>query len=237
MRICFVDDDATQLEYLKKLIEEWTSRNNENTDISFYHSSEEMLFENEGSYPFDMIILDIQMGDMNGIQLAKKIRETDSKVILAFISGADDYVFEGYEVQAIRYLLKPVKEEKIYDLLDYSKSRTEKKSEFLILSLSGEKVKIDHDSIIYFESMGHKILLNLTSGTHEYKYNIRDLCNELPESKFIRTHRSYVINIRYIRKIKRNECVLENGIRVPLSRNSYKEVNEKFINYLRGQVN
>ena len=83
MRICLVDDESTQLDYLKLIIEKWANKNNRDLTLHFYHSAEEMLFESNESFPFDMILLDIQMGKMNGIDLAKKIRETDKKVIIA----------------------------------------------------------------------------------------------------------------------------------------------------------
>ena len=235
MRICLVDDDSTQLDYLKVIIEKWSNKHNINTDINFYHSAEEMLFENSESYPFDMIVLDIQMGKINGIELAKKIREIDKNVIIAFISGMANYVFEGYEVQAIRYILKPFKEKKVYELLDYASTRKGKEDKYFILSVSGEKKKINYDDIIYIESMGHYIVFHLENIEYDYKYNISDLCLELSESEFIRTHRSYVVNLKYIEKITKNDCQLINNIKVPLSRNSYKVVNEKFINYYKGK--
>ena len=235
MRICLVDDDSTQLTYLKVIIEKWSNKNNIISNLSFYRSAEEMLFENNESYPYDMIVLDIQMGKINGIELAKKIRETDKNVIIAFISGMANYVFEGYEVQAIRYILKPVKDKKVYELLDYANAHLIKETKYYIISVSGEKKKINYDDIIYFESMGHYIVFHLENTEYDYKYNISDLCHDLAGTEFIRTHRSYVVNIKYIEKITRNECQLIGNIKVPLSRNSYKIVNEKFINYYKGQ--
>lgn len=235
MRICLVDDDSTQLDYLKVVIEKWANKVNINTDINFYHSAEEMLFENNESYPFDMIVLDIQMGEINGIELAKRIRKTDKKVIIAFISGMADYVFEGYEVQAIRYILKPAKDDKVFELLDYVNNHKGKENKYFILSASKEKKKINYDDIIYIESMGHYVVFHLENEEYDYKYNISDLCLELSESEFIRTHRSYVVNLKYIEKITKNDCQLINDIRVPLSRNSYKEVNKKFINFYKGR--
>jgi DNA-binding LytR/AlgR family response regulator len=235
MRICLVDDDSTQLDYLKLLIEKWANKRNINTDISFYHSAEEMLFENNQSYPFDMIVLDVQMGQMNGIELARKIRRVDKNVIISFISGMADYVFEGYEVQAIRYILKPVKDKKVYELLDYVSTHRTKEKKYIIISISGEKKKINHDDIIYFESMGHYVVFHLENQEYDYKYNISELCKELSDSEFVRTHRSYVVNLKYIEKITKNECQLINNIKVPLSRNSYKAVNEKFIDYYKGK--
>ena len=142
MRICLVDDDSTQLKYFKLIIGKWANLKNTNVEIAFYLSAEEMLFENPQSYPFDMIILDIQMEKISGIQLAKRIRETDKSVILAFVSGIADYVFEGYEVQAIRYILKPIKQEQIFELLDLVKTKNIHREKFMVLSISGEKRKV-----------------------------------------------------------------------------------------------
>jgi len=235
MRICLVDDDSTQLDYLKLIIEKWGNKINVNVNINFYHSSEEMMFENDGSYPYDMIVLDIQMGEINGIELAKTIRRTDKNVIIAFISGIADYVYEGYEVQAIRYILKPMKEKKVCELLDYVNSQITKENKYLIISVSGEKKKINHNNIIYFESMGHYIIIHLENEEYDYKHNISDLCRNLIGTEFVRTHRSYVVNLKYVEKITRNECELSSNIKVPLSRSSYKLVNEKFIDYYKGK--
>lgn len=231
MRICLVDDDSTQLDYLQVIINQWASKHSIHTELNFYHSAEEMVFEHHESYPYDVIILDVQMGNMNGIELARKIRKTDKTVILAFISGMADYVFDGYEVQAIRYILKPVKEHKVYELLDYVHTQITTENSYIIISVSGEKKRINYDDIIYFESMGHYITLHLEHAEYDFKYNISDLCLDLVGTEFIQTHRSYVVNMKYVEKITRTECQLIQNISVPLSRNSYKSVNEKFINY------
>lgn len=236
MRICLVDDDYTQLDYLKLIIEKWADKHNINVNLNFYHSSEEMIFENNDSYPFDLIVLDIQMGNMNGIELAKRIRETDKTITISFISGIADFVFDGYEVQAIRYILKPVKDKQIYELLNYVSTNIMKEKKYLIISISGEKKKINHEDIIYFESMGHYVILHLQNEEYDYKYNISDLYSDLENTDFIKTHRSYIVNARFIEKISKNECELVNDIKVPLSRNSYKSVNEKFISYYKGNI-
>ena len=172
MRICLVDDDSVQLDYLKIIIDKWANEKDINVDINVYYSAEEMLFENNESYPFDMIILDIQMGEINGVELAKIIRKTDKNVIIAFISGMANFVFEGYEVQALRYILKPVKDDKVYELLDHVNSNRVKESKYFIISILGERRKINHDEIIYFESRGHYIVFHLKDKEYEYKYNI-----------------------------------------------------------------
>ncbi len=233
MRICLVDDDSVQLEYMKEVISKWSNASNVDTKLSFYHSAEELLFEHDKSYPYDMIILDIQMGNMNGIELARNIRRIDHNVIIAFISGMANYVFDGYEVQAIRYILKPVKDGKVFELLDHVEKRIKTEKSYIIISVSGEKKRINYDDIIYFKSMGHYVTLYLRGEEFDYKYSIRDLCLDLAGTEFIQTHRSYVVNVKYVEKITRNECQLVDNITIPLSRSSYKSVNEKFIKYYR----
>lgn len=233
MLICLVDDDSTQLDYLKILIGKWANMHHLQVEINFYHSAEEMLFEHDQSYPYDLIILDIQMGRINGIELAKRIRKIDSEVTLAFVSGMADYVFDGYEVEAIRYILKPVGQDKIDELLNYVNTQMTKKNSYLIISVAGEKKRINYDDIIYFESMGHYITLHLEDAEYDYKYNMSDLCSDLNNTEFVQTHRSYIVNMKYVEKITRRECQLIHNINIPLSRSSYKAVNEKFINYYR----
>ncbi len=235
MRICLVDDESSQLDLLNSLIQKWASKNGVDVNISFYSSSEEMLFECEGVFPYDIILLDIQMGEMNGLKLGKKIRETDQTVMIVFVSGIADYVYEGYEVQALRYLLKPVKEEKLYELLSYVQSKVKNKKSYLIFSLSGEKKKLCFDNIIYFESLGHYITIHSTKGEFDYKYGIGMLWDNLNGTDFVRTHRSYIVNLKYVEKINKSECELNNQEKIPLSRNSYKLVNKKFIDYYKGQ--
>ncbi len=233
MRICLVDDDSTQLEYLKVLIEEWANKNNINTEISIYHSAEEMLFENEKSYLFDMILLDIQMGKINGIELAKQIREVDKNVIIAFISGMADYVFEGYNVQAIQYLLKPINQDKLIELLNIAKSMTLKKHKHLIITNSNDKKKINYDQIYYIESMGHNVIIHTEFEEINWKNNLKDISEDLLKNGFTITHRSYIVNLKHIEEVCKERCILSNNKEVPISRNSYKSVNDDFITYYR----
>jgi len=235
MRICLVDDETTQIELLKNLINKWSNMNDVETEISFYSSSEEMLFECEYRYPFDLIILDIQMGEMDGISLAKTIRKTDGNVTIAFISGMKDYVYEGYEVEAVRYILKPVNDVKVYELLDFVYERIIEEPKYLIVSTSGSKNKVKYDDIVYIEAMGHYITIYTVNEDISYKYSISELYNELCDFGFTKTHRSYIVNLKHVDKITREYCLLSNKQEIPLSRSLYKEVNEKFIEYYKGK--
>ncbi|PAT01461.1 hypothetical protein CI105_06115 [Candidatus Izimaplasma bacterium ZiA1] len=233
LRICLVDDDSIQLDYLKTLIEKWSSNTNTVVNLEIYHSAEEILFENPGSYPFDLMILDIQMNKINGIQLAKKIREVDKSVIIAFLSGISDHVFEGYEVQAIQYLLKPLDESKLIKLLNLAKDITFKEHKHLIISVSGEKKKVNYDDIYYIESVGHYVTVYLENESIIWKNNLKDIFVDLSKHGFISTHRSYLVNLKHLEEISKDKCVLSNKVEIPISRNSYKDVNSAFIKYYK----
>ncbi len=233
LRICIIDDELIQLEYVQSLIDKWSLDNNQKYSITKYSSSEEALFENPQSFPFDFRILDIQMKELSGIELARKIRGYDQKIIIAFLTGTSDYIFDGYEVEAIRYLMKPVKEAELFALLNLVQSKTTKLPTYLILTVDKEKIKIDINDIYYVESMGHYVIIHSKDKEYQVKTTIKELSNELG-NKFIFSHRSFLINLSHVASIRKDNVILENSILIPISRNLYKEVNESFISYFKG---
>lgn len=233
MRIAFCDDEKTQSIFLSELTKQWAKTTGKNCDITVYTSAEEMLFENQDSFSFDFIILDIELDRMNGIELARQIRKVDKKVSIAFLSNSREYVFEGYEVGAVRYLMKPLAKEQLYPLLDMVQTTVEKDKKYIIVGGAAEKYKLLLRDISFLESLGHYVVIHLAERSLEVKRNIGDVAKELGED-FIATHRSYLVNIGWIDKITRTDCILSGGITVPISRNSYEAVNRAFINYYKG---
>lgn len=236
MVIGLCDDDGVQLNYIKTLILKWYHKKQVKCDIVSFHSAEELLFEHSNSYPFDLLILDIQMGAMNGMELAKKIRTADKNIRIIFLTGLKDYVFEGYEVGAMRYLLKPIKEEQLYSLLEeLNKENNETCKQYFIFNYLGESIKIEQDNIILIEALGHYIKMTTTTGNFDWKYSINQIYKELTSRVFVQVHRSFIINLKYVDRISKSECELSNGMSVPISRNNYKAVNEAFITYHKGE--
>ena len=112
MNIAYCEDEKIQLEYMEQLIKKWADEGNDTVTYFGYGSAKELLFEHPDSFPFDLLLLDIDMDGMDGMALAKEIREKDQKLPIVFLTNRSEYVFEGYEVGALRYLLKPVEETK-----------------------------------------------------------------------------------------------------------------------------
>ena len=223
MRICICDDEISQCDVLKEMILAHGAH-----AVTVYHSAEELLFECENNYAFDCIFLDIQMKGINGIECARKIREKDSHVILVFLSAISDYVFEGYEVNAIRYLLKPLNVQKCHELLDIIQNSIEKESAYLLIN----KTKINCDDITYIESYGHYCSIHAKE-VIESKISIGELCRQLPD-EFIQVHRSFLVNLKHVEAIQKDQCILEDQSIIPISRSSVKKVNEAFMAFIKG---
>lgn len=233
MRIAYCEDVSVQAVYLREVVHEWESLGNPRCEITLYSSAEEMLFENPDSFPFDLILLDIELDKMNGIQLAKNIRKYDKKVMIAFLTNSREYVLDGYEVSAVRYLMKPVRREQLFPLLDMIQKEGSSDKEYIIITSAGEKIKLDKEDILFIESQGHYINIYTELKTYEIKMNMSDMAAMLSKA-FVDTHRSYLVNLKHIERVTKTECILKGDHKIPISRSSYKAVNQAFISYYNG---
>lgn len=233
MRIAYCDDEKVQYVYLKELIDKWEIKQEKKCEISVYQSAEEMLFENQGNFSFDFILLDIEMDKMNGVELARNIRQVDKHVTIAFLSNSKEYVFEGYEVRAVRYLLKPLTETQLFPLLDQVQSLLTKEADYIIIMVDRENIKLNTEAINYVEALGHYVRIHTTDKVYEVKMNMSEMEKQLKKA-FVPTHRSYLVNLNCIEKITRTECIINTKETIPISRNSYTAVNEAFIRFYKG---
>lgn len=230
MRLAYCDDEEIQLEYMQRLAEHWAKQAGVPLTYCAYKSAEELLFENTEGYPFDLLILDIDMRGMSGMELARKIRAKDAGIPILFLTNKREYVFEGYEVQALRYLLKPMSEEKLFPLLDEVCTAAKEEIQSLIVSAEGEHCKIAVPDILYLEADGHYVKIHTVKQDYVVKKALSELSEELT-GEFVSTHRSYLVHLMHVERVQRTECILSDGSSVPVSRNSYKSVNEAFIQY------
>ena len=231
MRIAYCDDETAQAVYVRECLNRWQEDTKESWELSVYGSAEEMLFEHSDSFPFDVILLDVEMNAMNGMELAKKIRKMDHSVVIAFLSQKKEYVFEGYEVQAVRYLLKPLKYEEFRRVLEAARERRKVQAKTILVNTAGELRKIYQQEIRYIEAEGHYIHIHLATEEVISKVPLETIAKQLDQEQFIFTHRSYLVNLNYVMQIKRTECILEHKVSLPVSRLLYKRVNEAFIQY------
>ncbi len=226
LRICYVEDEKAQELALKNLISQWKGE----ASLKVYQNGEAFLFEHENTCPFDLLILDIQLNQgLSGMDLARKVRAVDSHVTIIFLTNDPEYVFAGYEVAAARYFMKPVTADQLYPLLNELAQALPKEKKYWIFSADGDKIKLDVEEVQAVEVMKHYIHIYTAKETYEAKLSLSEAQQALGETDFINPHRSYLVQLKKIRRITRSSVIMENGQEVPLSRNKYKEINEAFI--------
>ena len=172
MRIAYCEDEPAQRSRMELLLHTFAERKRLPLTVEAFSDSAAFLFHYPDSYPFDLIFLDIDLGGMDGMALARKIRETDSEVPILFLTNHREYVFEGYEVQAFRYLLKPVTEDTLFPLLDELQTMRGQEKPHLLLSLGGETQKLFLSDLLFVESDNHYLTLHTAAGTETFKKNL-----------------------------------------------------------------
>ena len=234
LKIAMCEDVDIQYKILDKYLKGWALKNNITIHPIRYKSSEEFLFNLNENMDIDILILDNQMEQMNGIELAKKIREKDEEVAIIFVTGVLEHMSKGYSVGAINYLLKPLKEDELFDSLDraYRKiKQLKEKKESLKVVTDKQTIKIRYSDIKYFVVYSHYVHVELLNKKITYKKKISDLEEELPKTQFLRCHRSYIVNLHFIKSIEKESLTLDDNTIIPISRGKREKVLEVFMNY------
>ncbi|MBD5458009.1 MAG: response regulator transcription factor [Lachnospiraceae bacterium] len=228
-RLAICDDDQADVIYLKSFLEKWAESAKTTLKIESYSSAEAFLFQYEEDKSFDLLLLDIEMGEMSGVELARKIRLENRSVQIIFITGYMEYIAEGYDVEALHYLLKPVTAEKLYGVLDRAAERLKSKEKELCLALPGTVVRIALCEIRYLEVQRNYVTIH-----GEEAYTVKKTLNELEEEldeRFFCLGRSHIVNLHFVKKITKTQVILKDGRELPLSRNLYEKMNRAMIQY------
>lgn len=240
-RIAVCEDDAPSREFETKLINEWSKKSGTSVCVDAYTSAENFLFESEDKLEYDLLILDIQMGKMNGFELAKTLRQRGFAGALIFLTGIMDFAIEGYEVGAIRYLLKPLKEDDLFKTLALVHADFENHEKKVFLLQSGnELTKIPYDNIIYIEARGHYVHLcgrnQAKLFEKEWKGSFSSVTQDFERHNFFCLRRGLLVNLEHVAKINRTECILDNEEIIPIARGKYQELNEAFIKHYKNDT-
>ena len=153
MKIAIVEDEPAHAELLGRYLNNWSEEKKTALKIKFYPSAESFLFEWEAEQDFSALFVDIQMKEMDGVQMAKMVRRRDKKINIIFTTGIHDYMEEGYDLEAMHYLLKPIREEKIAACMDKIMVRSEE-THYLLVHTKEELHKFELESVNYIEARG-----------------------------------------------------------------------------------
>lgn len=232
MRIAICEDNKEHAEILKKMINRWAEKEELLVDVRHYQSAEEFLFCMKEDAHYDLAFLDIQLGKMNGMQLARYIREEDRTIFLVFTTGEKGYALRGYEVSAFRYLMKPLKEsDVIATLSNVNQMLEESKKEAVVVSYNDEARRIYKNDIYYIEVDNHHIMIHMKEETIRFKAKLKDFEQHFQEPEFCKCHRSYLVNLHYVEKLSRAGVEIENGDLLPISRARWDDLNRCYMAY------
>ena len=226
--IAICDDSDADRQYISDIVSRWAEDKGHTVQISFFSSAENFLFHYADKTDYDILLLDIEMGAMDGVAMAKKLRLDNDTVQIVFITGYSDYISEGYEVAALHYLMKPVKEDKLFSVLDRAVDKLSKNEKVLNFEIGGEMVRIPVYQIRYADVSGNYVTIHACDDL-TVKMTLGELEKEL-DDRFFRVGRSAIVNLTQISRVTKTEIKLNDGVTLPLPRGAYEGVNRAIIN-------
>lgn len=227
MDIAVVDDEKVIREHLCELIE----KQKPDSRIESYATGEELLAAGRS---FDIIFLDIQMDGINGIETARSLRKRQEEIVLIFITGLKEYVFEALDLYAFQYLLKPVDEKKFAEVLERAAKEAGRKETKKALFIKTRNLTLDQADILYIESRGKKVEIHTVRENKNIQIyaTMEELEGQLGE-EFYRCHRAYIVNMAHITEYASDSIILTNGDRVYLAKKKYGEFVKAYMWYLQ----
>lgn len=231
LKLAICEDNINELSQIVSLVEEYRNQNHAEYNYTVFHNGFELasVFDEK---TFDIYFLDILMPGFSGIDLAKEIRNFDHNAPIIFFTSSPEFALESYSVRAFHYLLKPVTKEKLFSVLTEVLEQIENKqgTSIVVKSHNGLQ-KILLSNLEYIEAMGKKTIYHIfPSRTVECIEKFSIICESLlGEHCFIKPHRSYLVNMRYIDMISNTEIVLQTGSRIPIAQGKSREIKERYL--------
>lgn len=217
INIGICDDEASMRKSLRTLLEQKLQLLGADYQIFEYDSGEALMTRPEAEWP-DILFLDIEMKKLSGMDTARRLRNRDANTILIFVTAYPDYVFQGYEVHAFHYILKPYDEHKIRNVLEQALKELGKSQEqYFTLEQKSGISKILLKKIIAFSSDRRKIIISMEDGTHHDFYGRLDAVERDLPDYFIRCHNRYLVNLNHVTALEKDCCICK-ALQFPVSR-------------------
>ena len=207
MQIAICDDEV----FMVQILEEKIKKLLPDAVIDKYLSGDELIAS--GSKP-DILFLDIQMPGMDGMETAKMLRQDNEDMILIFVTAAEEYVFQAFDVGAFHYLVKPFSDEKLKEVVTKAvhnikrSSRLEKDEKYIMVQTAGSHIKIFLRDIVYAEVYNRKVIIHTRSTDIEYYGKLQEL-SDMAGTDFFRTHRAYLVHFKYVEKYDATNAIAQ----------------------------
>ncbi len=230
------DDKKAVLSDLEREVGDWAGEKKETYSVELYTSADAFLFAWEERKDTDVLLLDIEMPGMDGIALARKLRGMGERISIIFVTGNPDFALEGYDLEAVSYIVKPLKRERLWAALDRAGEHMRRREALIVPLSGGEMERVYVSDVCYLESDGHGTIVWKRDGSRLMcKAGIQQLEQELEENKdnFFKPHRSYLIHLDCVERISRKDVQMENQAFVPVARGKWEALNQAYLQYFR----
>ena len=232
LRIAICDDEQFYREKIRMLLERYFEKSDLQYELAAFASGEDFLKARENRVKYDIVFMDISMEELDGMQTAQQIRAFHSDTEIVFVTAFLDYALEGYKVNAIRYILKDTLDGAVVESMDAILQKR-KAAQVKFSFMEGER-KLYTENILYVESRKHKSVffyMETEIVTYQIYEKLDSIEEKLSGCGFLRIHKSYLVNLKHIRKISNYVAVLSTGEELPVPRLRYQAVKETFVEY------
>lgn len=236
MKIAICDDDKRELIHIIQLLDEYSNcgLTEGKIEVEVFGSSMHLFDQIEKGKHFDVFLLDIIMPVINGMELATEIRSKDKVAKIIFLTSTSEFAVESYSVDAFNYLLKPLQKDKLFSVLEKAANDIcSELKQYIVVKTKTILSKVFLHQLIYVEVKGRTVYFNQKNGVI-----IESTCTIsqvesllLIYKRFIKPHRSYIVNLDYIKSLSQDGIITTNDMFIPVSRNIFKEVKQAYINY------
>ena len=243
MQIAICEDDQLYIDGISRACKEWQQIHNCTTlTIKQFNTPESLLdyWEKRGRRQIDLFFLDIEFTYMNGFDLAKEIRQTDTVTPIVFVTNSKNYMLAGYELSIYRYLVKPVQNDAIFNCLDHAFSILNSSAQdSVILDKTGGVIRVPIKDILYLSYGLHSVIIHkttrgeLVSTLYE---SFDQFSSSLPANHFVRCHRGYIVNLQYICQYTRTKLYLINDEEIPIGKNYQDNALDTIHKYFLGEI-
>ncbi len=229
-----VEDEEVFLKNTKDLLARTFSDHNVSVAFDFFLSGKEFLPMFEQHFHYDMIFLDIEMPEIDGISLCKRIREISPDALVVFISNKESLVFQTFEVQPFRFIRKSELKELADSLVNAILSELDRRSPRTIRfveSSTGDVFSYDVRKILYVEAQRKETVIHTQQGNSAVRIKFMDMEDLLSKYPFMKVHRSFLVNMDAVSQIKKDDCIMINGDAIPISRGLKDQIKQTFLDY------
>ena len=231
MKVFICDDDLEDIARLKTLIDEYARKNHMEFAVSGYRSGVKMLDAIRKGKTVDIIFLDINMDAMDGLTVAKRIRERLEDVPIILVTSFMSFALDGYKVRASRFLIKDDLDRTFSECMDDICNELQRRSKTICCDCVEGNIRLKTSEIILIETEGHKCLIQLKDRTYQIYEKLEELEERLKAQGFLRTHKSFLVNMEHIRNINSYILTLDNDRQISVPKARYKQVKQEYTLY------